>query len=773
MDISLRCSLYGETRRSGRIVKGTASISINNTNLQISSTSLLNILSKDNYSRRFVNKTDNIILLFPTTYNPATEGNGKVGDEEDSKHLNDPTCWYLVSNDVTQSHAIKNSHSFLSSSKSTKSTISSKKASATPPTIYLDIRFVPRFIYQKSPHSSQLPIATPSTNPASYFGVAIIPTITPLDPHIGTLWRSSYQQGASFTAMVGRKFSKSGLNADTSTCWASVPAFHFPDFATLVECSPYNCPIVCIAPGGIPLSEFDHPVRALYLVSDVTGGLSSEVLNRCPFRVSLPQLGAAQQQSATMSPIMAASLVMQDRQAKINLSFGRNGRKGRKGRNVKVANGKVDVDVKSSSSSTSSTSSTFLSSKSPSSTFHSFTSSTTTFDQLDESSNHLHVVIIVQQDIQQSRVCKYYQNKFNLELEYFHEKTFVFGYQSNDPEKQVALMIEINADMVSRRAVTGVYYCTDVRRLLPAPSLSSVSSSSASSSSLPPTTLTTASSERPAKRLKISLFGIDKIVDHCTKYPSSIFRLSVFPNTKLKHVIRDLPNAIPLDPKRCTHTGYFVELPNVELFGISLSKHNFNTSTAQQVYISNTVSIKSYSKSCIKLWELEINQTIRINNETICLEIGNASSGGGKGIGGWSEYMASKNRHATVLCVDPGVLRPSALNHTNLTHTKAKIEDAVRDKSWVGKQFNLCVCDLNCSIDECVRVVGVVGKYMKRNSSMVMTFRWNPGRDISGEMSEEMLNGTVAKFETCGCVGVKYFWLFANQKHERMLVINF
>ena len=238
--------------------------------------------------------------------------------------------------------------------------------------ICVDVRFIPERIFRISQNrqNSPLPFLQQPENSISsnncakgsdpgYFGVALIQfqgerqTLTPQgapqlaatsaslppsektqkesnhDPHFGTLWRSSYQLGASFISLVGSKFSRKRLSADTSTCWSTVPAFTYPDFNTFVTCAPYNCPIVAIAPGGVPLEEFSHPPRALYAVfaneEDHQSARGIEAINRCAIRVSLPDDHSRKQmhgdnRTAQMSNIVAASIVMYDRLVKIQRS---------------------------------------------------------------------------------------------------------------------------------------------------------------------------------------------------------------------------------------------------------------------------------------------------------------------------------------------------------------------------------------------------------------------------------------------------------------------
>jgi hypothetical protein len=64
----------------------------------------------------------------------------------------------------------------------------SDAATTTAVVLHLDIRFVPRFVYELlHANAPSSPAAPPPPPNDSYFGVAIMPTMPSIDPHVGTL----------------------------------------------------------------------------------------------------------------------------------------------------------------------------------------------------------------------------------------------------------------------------------------------------------------------------------------------------------------------------------------------------------------------------------------------------------------------------------------------------------------------------------------------------------------------------------------------------------
>ena len=84
------------------------------------------------------------------------------------------------------------------------------------------------------------------------------------EANLGTLWRSAWQLGAAYIFTVGARFEKQG--SDTYQTWTRVPCFEHRDWAGFCSASPYSAPWVAVEMGGVPLEEFEHPDRAVYLL---------------------------------------------------------------------------------------------------------------------------------------------------------------------------------------------------------------------------------------------------------------------------------------------------------------------------------------------------------------------------------------------------------------------------------------------------------------------------------------------------------------------------
>lgn len=807
--ICCRCSKYGETRRSGRLVTITIPLKqiktiFENKYITFRQQQFYQLLSAtSNYTKKFLSNTDEFVILFRSeTYNPkeeddssgtnASAGGGNQSKEEEIK-INDIKFWERLSNnDIDGCIKVNDSQ---------QENIN-----------FIDIRFVPSFIYNEMIRSTTdkynssgsstntsagVSVATKTKQnikeQASYFGVAIMPTVHPLNPHVGTLWRSSYQQGASFTAIVGRKFGS--MNTDTSTCWASIPAFKFPNFSTLVECQPYNCPIVAIAEGGVPLNEFIHPTRALYLLSDVSNGLPTDVLNRAPYRVSIPNIG----NGTKMSSIHAASLVLMDRHQKELL----------KAENQK----KMKLKASFTSPNTATTTGIPSRLKRPLSTTENpppYASSNVLFD-----GHHLRIIIFLQKNLKknnddQYRIIQYFIKTFHLTYEYTNNRDLIIftlkQALNEQPSKYISrvnsVMENICNDIMSHRVVSSIYYCNNVvvvdhdrdhkddakvnvvhnneplnkrrRTTTTSSSFSSLSSSSSSS-------LSTSSVFSPCFNF------IGRELASKQEYQNSVFRLQVYPSKEIKKMIYEIPTIVQLDPKNSTHTMYFVQVQDTNktylFYGIQPTIYNYNTSNSNQMYISTLKKFKiNYSKSCFKLYELYLLNKLIITSNSICLEVGSSSGGDGKGCGGWCEYIESKRQekmkesgstmnNETYPCIiDPGQLR-SSIKSTFL-HIPYHIQD-IHIKSPIINQsaYNVFVCDTCSTMGTASKIVKQIVQYMiVKKSIFIMTLRWNKNDDKKNVL---LFKNMKQSMERMGCYNIEKVWLFTNQKNERTLIARY
>jgi tRNA G18 (ribose-2'-O)-methylase SpoU len=129
------------------------------------------------------------------------------------------------------------------------------------------------------------------------------------EANLGTLWRSAWQLGAAYIFTVGARFEKQG--SDTYQTWTRVPCFEHRDWAGFCSASPYSAPWVAVEMGGVPLEEFEHPDRAVYLLGSEDTGLPESVVRACALHVSLPSI-----RSPSYNVAVAGSILMYDRLAK-------------------------------------------------------------------------------------------------------------------------------------------------------------------------------------------------------------------------------------------------------------------------------------------------------------------------------------------------------------------------------------------------------------------------------------------------------------------------
>ncbi len=91
-----------------------------------------------------------------------------------------------------------------------------------------------------------------------------------------------------------------------------MPLHHYADLEDLLAHLPTGCPLVGVEldERAVPLPEFAHPLRALYLLGAEDHGLPPAVLQRCHHLVQVPT-----PQAWSLNVAVAGSLVMSDRYA--------------------------------------------------------------------------------------------------------------------------------------------------------------------------------------------------------------------------------------------------------------------------------------------------------------------------------------------------------------------------------------------------------------------------------------------------------------------------
>ncbi len=142
-----------------------------------------------------------------------------------------------------------------------------------------------------------------------FFGIGILHNCD--EVNIGTLWRSAYLLGASFIFTVDKKYKHQG--SDITKSWTRIPLYHYKTFDELKDNLPYSTQLIAVEMGesAIPITEFEHPDRVVYLLGNEISGLSPQIVEECQSVVKLPG-------DYSLNVAVTGSIVMYDRLNKVN-----------------------------------------------------------------------------------------------------------------------------------------------------------------------------------------------------------------------------------------------------------------------------------------------------------------------------------------------------------------------------------------------------------------------------------------------------------------------
>ena len=139
----------------------------------------------------------------------------------------------------------------------------------------------------------------------SYFEIGIFNPRN--SANVGTLWRSAYQLCAAGIFIIGRPYRRQ--TSDTANAQALIPLRQFAAFEDFLEARQVGAQLVGIEMGGVPLSGFKHPERAIYLLGAEDSGLPQRILTACNFVVAIESL-----RSQSYNLAVSGSIVMYHRQ---------------------------------------------------------------------------------------------------------------------------------------------------------------------------------------------------------------------------------------------------------------------------------------------------------------------------------------------------------------------------------------------------------------------------------------------------------------------------
>ncbi len=147
-------------------------------------------------------------------------------------------------------------------------------------------------------------------NHRGFFGIGIEHTKSELN--MGTLWRSASIMGASFIFTIGKRYKRQG--SDTMKSWKHIPLYNYKTFDEFYKLIPHDCLLtgIEITDKSIPITEFKHPERTIYLLGAEDHGLTNNAISKCHRIIQLPG-------QYCMNVAVAGSIVMYDRIIKYKL----------------------------------------------------------------------------------------------------------------------------------------------------------------------------------------------------------------------------------------------------------------------------------------------------------------------------------------------------------------------------------------------------------------------------------------------------------------------
>ncbi len=124
--------------------------------------------------------------------------------------------------------------------------------------------------------------------------------------NVGTLWRTAYQLGAAGLFTIGARYKHHP--SDPFKTMRHIPLRNYQHFEQFLEHRPANAVLVAVEEGGTPLSEFDHPPQAIYLLGAEDYGLPGTIIKKCNLVVSLESVIRP-----SYNVTVAGSIVLYDR----------------------------------------------------------------------------------------------------------------------------------------------------------------------------------------------------------------------------------------------------------------------------------------------------------------------------------------------------------------------------------------------------------------------------------------------------------------------------
>ncbi len=128
--------------------------------------------------------------------------------------------------------------------------------------------------------------------------------------NLGTLFRSAYIFGASFVFTIEGNYKRQ--NSDTLDVTKHLPLWNFQTFEAMEKSLPSNLQIIYVEQfiGAIPLEEYKHPERAIYILGNEDRGFSDDMLK------GKVVISITSEKSFSLNVSVAGSIIMYDRVTK-------------------------------------------------------------------------------------------------------------------------------------------------------------------------------------------------------------------------------------------------------------------------------------------------------------------------------------------------------------------------------------------------------------------------------------------------------------------------
>ena len=572
---------------------------------------------------------------------------------------------------------------------------------------------------------------------ASYFGCGIVGPSTPLQ---WSIFDVSSKFGASFLFSIRPRIASSKTrDKEHRQGYSKVPTFTYQSIDDFADCGAYNCPWVVCCEGGIPLKNFSHPARAIYLFPSCDGDMSS-LIARSTFHVS-PPLSEAFAASGKPFPtrgLANAEAVMYDRYAKrkrleirsaqekkrpyvqegaepaVSKSSKRNSHSKKKLR-IKASDGATPIAGSASNEKK-------LRSHQP-----------TVAQMLDFSKHPAEMVYL--NDGRPKLLLRFSKVFLDRVRDYFAA------------EHSIVLKFSLPKEGYIFETTGDVNIIQELERFC---------------------RCSCAPMVRVIQSYHVVSLAATNILQVCqwieANSSGKSLRLQTNPPALASSIIEHLNEDVVLNPREFTHVVHVANTfsNGVIMYGMTTKDNNFSTGSGSNVGFQ-VYKLAHVSKEYFKLWEVENRSLAKISNRRCLCLAGDQ--------GGWVEYLL--DHAASVVVVSHKEPHPDFKGHPTFQHLHVRVDEGVAGAQEMingGKwQFDALLCDTNGDAWNSVRRCARYSHMLKTGGTLVAALK------LLVKSTPVYFKASFAKcVNLLRAVGfsenIQIVWLFANGKRERVLI---